>query len=233
MNYLIAVLSVVVYSLVLFGLIKSAIRRRIFSLLLCVFFGVLSAGASIGLEYFWNYFFGAFISSHSSLIFIESFIGVSLIEEGTKWLWLVVLISRWDFFDFYTDGILFACGIAAGFNLVEGAIYASLELDPISMLVRSFTAVPMHFLFAIVMGFLFARFRLEGNQFFWFSLLIPVVLHGLYDFFILQSYAELLIGAALLVLIGCLFLSVWVIRIALKADKLRMVPLDAASDTIH
>ena len=230
MSYLIAALSVIVYSLAIFWLIKSAIRRRVFSLILCVFFGILSAGASIALEYLWNYFFGAFISSHSSLIFIESFIGVSLIEEGTKWLWLVLIISRWHFFDFYTDGILFACGIAAGFNLVEGAIYASIELDPLSMVVRSFTAVPVHFLFAIVMGFLFARYKLEGNQFFWFSLLIPVVLHGLYDFFILQPYADLLMGAAILVLIGCLCLSIWIIRVALKADKLRMVPLDAVSE---
>ena len=226
MNYLIAVASIIIYSVALFWLLKLAVNRRVVPLLLCVLFGVVSAIVSLGMEYGWNYLLGEFLSSHPSLIFIESFIGVSLIEEGTKWLWLVFVISRWQFFDYYTDGVLFACGIAAGFNLVEGAIYATIELDAINMVIRSFTAVPVHFLFAIVMGFLFARFRLEGKQYFWFSLFIPVVLHGLYDFFILQQYADLLMGAAILVLIGCLCLSIWVIRVAVKADKLRLVKLD-------
>jgi RsiW-degrading membrane proteinase PrsW (M82 family) len=230
MSYLIAVTSIIIYSLTLFLLLKSVIKRRIVSLMLCVLFGVVSAIVSLGLEYGWNYFLGNFIGSHPSLIFVESFIGVSLIEEGMKWLWLVLVVSRWRFFDYYTDGVLFACGIAAGFNLVEGAIYATIELDALNMVLRSFTAVPVHFLFAIVMGFLFARFKLEGQQYFWFSLLIPVILHGLYDFFILQQYAELLMGAAILVLIGCLCLSIWIIRVAVKADKLRMVRLDNAGE---
>lgn len=230
MSYLIAVTSIIIYSLLLFWLMKLVVKRRVVALLLCVLFGVLSAIVSLALEYGWNYLLGDFISSHPSLIFIESFIGVSLIEESTKWLWLVFVINRWRFFNYYTDGVLFACGIAAGFNLVEGAIYASIELNALHMAVRSVTAVPVHFLFAIVMGFLFARFRLEGKQYLWFSLFIPVILHGLYDFFILQQYAELLMGAAILVLIGCLCLSIWIIHVAIKADKLRLVRLDNAGE---
>jgi len=222
MNHLIAAASVLLYSVGIYLLMRPGSGVRLWQLILCIGLGVFSAGMAIGLEYLWNYYLGAFIQSHHSLIFIESFIGVGLIEELSKWVLLVFIISRVGSFRFYADGILYACGIAAGFNFVESNIYATLEADPIDMVIRSFTAVPVHFLFAIVMGFLFARHKIEGNGFFWYSLLIPVVLHGLYDFFILQPYAELLIGAALLVLIGCLFLSIWVCRIAIKADKLRM-----------
>ena len=98
------------------------------------------------------------------------------------------------------------------------------------MVLRSFMTVSVHFLFGIVMGFLFARYKIEGNRFLWFSLLIPVILHGLYDFFILQPYAELLMGAAILVLVGCLCLSVWIVKIAIKADKLRIVHIDRAGE---
>jgi protease PrsW len=222
MNHVIADVSVLIYFVGIYLLMRSTSGVKPLQLIFCVFLGVLSAAAAIGLEYLWNYFLADFIRSHPSLIFIESFIGVSLIEEFSKWILLVLVVSRARSFRFYTVGILYACGIAAGFNFVESNIYATIEEDPIHMIIRSFTAVPVHFLFAIVMGFLYSRYKLEGNGFLWYSLLIPVVLHGLYDFFILQPYADLLIGAALLVLIGCLALSVWICRIAVKADKLRM-----------
>ncbi|HUR31822.1 MAG TPA: PrsW family glutamic-type intramembrane protease [Saprospiraceae bacterium] len=230
MNYIIAIVSVLIYGVIIWWLIKSRPKTTLLLPLLCVFFGILSAMISLGLEFLWNYFLGSFIGSHHSLIFVESFFGVALLEEGSKWIWLVFIISRWKNFNLYTHGILYACGIAAGFNLVEGILYATIETDALNMVLRSFTAVPVHFLFAIVMGFLFARYKIEGNRFFWFSLLIPVILHGLYDFFILQQYADLLTGAALLVLIGCLCLSVWVVNIALKADKLRIIYLDRAGE---
>lgn len=222
MNHIIAVGSVLIYSVGIYLLMRSSSGVRLWQLLLCIVLGVFSAIIALGLEYVWNYFLAGFIQSHHSLIFIESFVGVGLIEEISKWIFLVAVVSRWRSFNFYADGILYACGIAAGFNFVESNIYAAIESDPIHMVIRSFTAVPVHFLFAIVMGFLFARYKLEGSGFFWYSLFIPVILHGLYDFFILQPYAELLIGAALLVLIGCLSLSIWICRVAVKADKLRM-----------
>ena len=230
MNYLVSIVSVILYGAVILWFIKSRTRHHLLPLLLCVFFGLVSAFIAFGLEFLWNYFLAGFISSHPSLIFIESFIGVALFEEAAKWLWLILIIVNWQSFDLYTDGILYSCGIAAGFNLVEGILYASLGTDPLHMVLRSFTAVPVHFLFGIVMGFLFARYKIEGNRFLWFSLLIPVILHGLYDFFILQQYAELLMGAAILVLVGCLCLSVWIVKIAIKADKLRIVHIDRAGE---
>ena len=226
MNYLIAGVSVAVYSVLIYILIKSFSRRPALPLMTCVLFGILSALIALGLEFLWNRFLGDFISSHPSLIFFESFVGVSLLEEGAKWLWLVFVIYKWPTFKLYTDGILYTCAIAAGFNIVEGSIYAGIETEPFNMIIRSFTAVPVHFLFAIVMGFLFSRYKFENNSFFWFSLIIPVVLHGLYDFFILQQYHDLLIGAAILVLIGCLSLSIWICRTAVRADKLRVINID-------
>lgn len=223
MIYVIAVLAVILYYFIIYRFLGSRGPSSLLSVLLCIGFGVLSAGMSLALEYGWSLWLGEFILSHKSLVFIESFFGVALIEEGTKWLFLVYAVSRWNSFARYSDGIIYTCGIAAGFTLVENLLYAVIETSLPDMAVRVFTAIPVHFLFAIVMGFLFARYKLEGKQFLWFSLLIPVVLHGLYDFFILQQYAELLMGAALLVLAGCLSLSIWICNTAKRADRLRVI----------
>ncbi|MEP6793461.1 MAG: PrsW family glutamic-type intramembrane protease [Saprospiraceae bacterium] len=222
MIYIVSFVSVLVYSLLIFWLVRSSTNEKPVRLLFCVLLGMVSAAVALLAEYFWNLLFGDFIAAHRSLIIIESFIGVGLIEETTKWLWLVFVAYRWGSFDRYSDGILYACGIAAGFNLVEGLLYIRNDGELMNILVRSFTAVPVHFLFAIIMGFLVARYKFENRKFLWFSIGIPVVLHGLYDFFIFQQYTELLMGGAMLVFAGCLSLSIWVCRNALRADRLKL-----------
>src|SRR5688500_3776738 len=137
MNHVVAVASVLIYSGVVFLLIRSVSRIRIPLLLLCMVLGVLSAMISIGLEYAWNYYLNIFIRSHYSLVFIESFIWVTLIEEASIWICLVCVIARWQSFNLHADGILCACGIAAGFNMVESKLYASIESNPINMVIRS------------------------------------------------------------------------------------------------
>ncbi|MEP6645510.1 MAG: PrsW family glutamic-type intramembrane protease [Saprospiraceae bacterium] len=222
MIYLVSFSSVIVYSVLIYWLVHRTSDERPSSFLICVLMGAASAGVALILEYLWNYFLGNFIASHRSLIFFESFVGVGLIEESAKWAWLALVIYRWVSFNRYSDGILYACGIAAGFNLVEGFLYITTDDDLQNIFIRSFTAVPVHFLFGILMGFFWARYRLEHQSvFFWISLLLPLLIHGLYDFFILQQYTELLMGGSLLVFIGCLSLSIWVCRNAIRADRLR------------
>jgi RsiW-degrading membrane proteinase PrsW (M82 family) len=189
---------------------------------LCILLGIFSAGLGVALEYSWNELMGSLINAHPSLVFIESFVGVGAFEELAKWLWLVFVISRWTSFDRYSTGILYACGIAGGFSLIEGGLYGWMYGDMVSIIIRGISAVPVHFLFGIIMGFLFARYKFESRRFFWPSLIVPIALHGLYDFFLFQKYADLLIGVALLVFAGCLSISVWFCLYALKSDRLRL-----------
>ncbi|MGB4849048.1 MAG: PrsW family glutamic-type intramembrane protease [Saprospiraceae bacterium] len=221
MIYTVSLISVLIYSLLILWLVRSASNEKPGKLFFCVFLGMVSAGVALLAEYFWNIFLGDFIANHRSLIILESFLGVGGIEETAKWLWLVFVVYRWRSFDRYTDGILYTCALAAGFNLVEGFLYIRSDWGLMNILIRSFTAVPVHFLFAIIMGFLFARYKFENYTFLWSSIMIPVMLHGLYDFFILQQYTELLMGGAILVFAGCLSLSIWVCRNALRADRLK------------
>ncbi|MEO5906084.1 MAG: PrsW family glutamic-type intramembrane protease [Saprospiraceae bacterium] len=222
MIFVIIAVSVFLYcALILFFIYRSTGRPR-GQLFICFGFGIFSAVIAFGLEALWNHLAGDFISSHRAFVFIESFFGVGLIEEFAKWIWLVLVIRSWSQFLRYTDGIVFAVAMAAGFSLAEGVAYAIFDVGIGDIIIRGLTAVPVHFLFAIIMGFLFARYKLESSQFFWFSLLIPAFLHGLYDFFILQEFTDLLMGAAILVLLGSLALSIWVCRVAIRADRLRI-----------
>ncbi len=212
-------LTVMLYGAILYWGIGRHSNDKPRHLLFCVAMGIVSAGVALALEYLWYVMTHTLIDAHPGFVFLESFIGIALIEEAAKWAWLPLWIRRWPVFDRYTDGILYACGIAAGFNLVEGTLYVVTEGMMSTMMVRSFTAIPAHFLFAIVMGFLFSRYRFESKRFLGYSLFIPVVLHGMYDFFIFQSYSDLLMGGALIVMAGVLGLSVWLCRMALRADK--------------
>ena len=221
MNFLVAFVAILFFSALIFWFVKSHTPKKHGVLMLGVGLGVAAALLALALEYLWSLVLGPFILTHHSLVFLESFIGVSLIEEGAKWLFLIALLSGWRRFNFYTDGILCACAIATGFTLVESMLYAYTGSDTGEILIRSITAVPAHFLMAMIMGFLYGRHLIEGKQFLLFSLVIPMIIHGVYDFFIFQQFAELLTGAALLVLLGCGFLSLWVCRTAMRADKVR------------
>lgn len=222
MNYALSILTVIFYGTIILWFLWRRRKEKPSYLLWCVAMGLGSALLALLLEYGWHLLFTDWIEAHSTFIFLESFIGVSLVEESAKWLWLILIIRRWRAFVAYVDGILFACGIAAGFNLFEGLLYAYTEQELSSVVVRGLTAVPMHFLFAVVMGFLFARFKMESRRFLWFSLFIPVILHGLYDFFIFQQFTEALMGGAIVVLLGCLLLSLWICRTAIRADEMRL-----------
>ncbi len=222
MTFLVPVLAVMIYSAIMYVILRRHSAESPLYLLLCVAMGIGAAAISFGLEYLWTFLLAPVIDSHPSLVIVESFVGVSLIEESAKWIWFVLFMRHWAHFDRYTDGILYGCGLAAGFSLVEGILYGIVHLDAVQSLIRGLTAVPVHFMFGIIMGFLFARYKLESDRFFWLSLLIPVLLHGLYDFFILQEFAEMLMGAALLVFVGSLSLSIWVCRTAYRVDRRNM-----------
>lgn len=219
MIYAVAPLFTALYAALLYWFLGRQSPEQWRNLLLCIGMGILSASAGWGLEYAWHLLTESFIESHPGFVFLESFVGVALIEEVVKWVWFPLVIRHWSIWKSYGQGVMYACAIAAGFNLVEGALYALAFEDVSYLVIRGLTAVPSHFLFAIIMGFLFARYRFETGRFFWYSLWIPVVLHGIYDFFVLQTFSETLMGGALLVLAGCLALSIWVCRTVLRVDQ--------------
>lgn len=128
--------------------------------------------------------------------FWDGFVVAAFSEELFKWLVFMLLIWRNKNFNEKMDGIVYAVFISLGFAAVENLLYVFGAEDGHSVgLVRAITAVPAHALFGIAMGFHFglARFSKSGGGNLMASLLVPIILHGIYDFLLMAEKPFLLL----------------------------------------
>ncbi len=101
-----------------------------------------------------------------------------------------------------------------GFATLENILYVS-QYGMGNAIVRMFTAVPAHASFAVVMGYYvgLAKFRNQAVLLQLQGLLMAVILHGAYDFFLMINSIPLITAGALVsLLLG--------IRFSLKAIRL-------------
>jgi len=128
--------------------------------------------------------------------FYTSFIEAGLVEEGFKFLALYLLIWRNPNFNESFDGIVYAVFVSLGFAAVENIFYVA-EGGYKVALVRSLTAVPAHAIFGIRMGFYFGiahMYQEIRTSYLLKAFLIPVILHGIYDFMLLSQIYLLLLA---------------------------------------
>lgn len=120
-------------------------------------------------------------------LFINIFIGVALIEEFCKWLMVYVLSYNSKEFDEIYDIIVYSTFVALGFACFENLLYVFSGGVQIGI-IRAFLAVPCHVCAGIFMGYylgLAKTNKLVGKasaKFVMMSILMPTVLHGIYDY---------------------------------------------------
>ncbi len=181
-------------------------------LLLAFALGMLSTIPAMKLEAF-----GASMGIDESLsllhLLVSSFIVVAFSEELVKFLCLILIFSR-SFFNEPLDGIVYAVMIAMGFATVENIFYAD-RFGLQTTLLRAFTAVPAHAVFAVLSGYYvgLAKFD-EKNRILLLlkGLFLAVLIHGIYDFFILQDFYDWLITFSTLTLAISLYFSIKLIK---------------------
>lgn len=149
-------------------------------------------------------------------VFFFALIFVGLIEEFFKFICLALPYFRKEFNE-PLDGVVYAVLIAMGFATLENIIYADRFGMP-TVALRAFTAVPAHGAFAVIMGYYVGLSKLDSDNLerlkkIGFGLGLATLLHGLYDFFIIQQYAEWLMSLATLVLVFSVYLAYRMIRI--------------------
>lgn len=156
--------------------------------------------------------------------FVHATVEVALVEEGFKWLVLMLFAKKCKHFNSLFDGIIYAVFVSLGFAAFENVLYV-LQNGWATAIMRAVLSVPGHMFFAVLMGLFFSDYYMTGlahkteveckrkglliaNQPEFsetkplvLSLLVPTLAHGLFDFFLfvgtplcLIAYAALVVG---------------------------------------
>ena len=126
--------------------------------------------------------------NHYTTAFFDAFIVAASTEELFKFL-AVFLIFYWSKqFNERFDGIVYAVFVSLGFALVENIMYV-FNYDSMQVgYLRAITAVPAHTLFGVAMGYSLGLAKFGKGpkaKHLILALLIPIVLHGIYDWLIM------------------------------------------------
>ncbi len=128
---------------------------------------------------------------------------MAFFEELGKFIFLRYHFFRKDEFDEPYDGIVYAVLIGMGFATFENLFYVFGDGGSWQIaVIRLVTAVPAHAIFAIAMGYHvgLAKFHPEKRgSLLLRGLLYAVILHGAYDFFLMQESVP---GLSLVAIVG-------------------------------
>jgi len=172
-------------------------------LILCFVFGCISVLPILVVELFLGGI--ASFSDPAMSAFYNAFIVASLTEELFKFLVLYLIIWKRKEFNQYYDGIVYAVFVSLGFAFVENILYV-IQSGFTVALMRAVLSIPGHGFFGVAMGYFFALARFnpqKRTKLLWLSLLIPILLHGVYDF--LLFYVEGITNPAIMVAIFVCF----------------------------
>ena len=125
--------------------------------------------------------------------FVSAFFGAAIPEELFKLLVLWGYSMRQRAFDEPMDGIVYGATASLGFATLENIMYVSGEGGS-AAIVRAFTAVPGHAFLGAIMGAYVGRARFadhpgERRALMGKALLVPILLHGAYNFPLLAANA--------------------------------------------
>ena len=213
LTYPLAVLPAVLIAFFIYQLDRND-RETHRSLLICFVLGMLMTIPVIQIESLETYLPHQGTQLTLGSLFFSTFVLVALVEEVFKLLPLLLFAFPRKYFSEPFDGIVFAVMIAMGFALIENIFYAY-QLGWQTTLVRAFTAVPAHGALAVIMGHYVGRAKFDPERrwaLIGWGLIQVIVIHGLYDIFIIQDYNENLMAITALVLTLSLYYAIHLIR---------------------
>ena len=135
-------------------------------------------------------------------------------EEMAKRLMLWLFLRKCKEFDEHMDAVVYAVCVGMGFAATENILYlfSNLQSWVATGIMRALISVPAHFFFAIIMGYFYslAHFRLGRIRILdaVFTLLVPVLAHGIFDalLFVSAMSQELAGILTLVFIVGFFFL---------------------------
>lgn len=210
--------------IIMYLIYKRDLQKEPIKMLVKAFFGgVLSIGITLVIAIPLSYFEGQ-VPTGFLRSFYTAFFCAGIPEEFAKWIIFFWLINKAKDFDQYYDGILYAIFISMGFALVENILYVMKGGMGVAIL-RSITAVPAHMLFAIPMGYFLSLSKFEqgkeAKRHIRMSLLVPILLHGTYDFILMYADANSKISPllSLVLVLAFVVFDIYMWRLGLRKIK--------------
>lgn len=148
--------------------------------------------------------------------FLKAFFIVGFIEEFSKYIIIRYFAQPSNAFNEPFDGIVYAVMVSMGFAATENIFYV-LEGGYHTALARAFTAVPAHATFGILMGYFMGKAKFSNHKIVLnlFGLLLAIIFHGAYDFFLFIDFIPgIWVGAFV-----SLFIGIILSRKAIKAHQ--------------
>ena len=136
--------------------------------------------------------------------FVKAFFVVALIEEFSKYIMVRGFLQPRKGFNEPFDGIIYAVMVSMGFAAVENIMYVIQGGIDVA-LIRSFTAIPAHATFGIIMGYYMGKAKFSNNRMKWnlIGLSLAILFHGAYDFFLFIGFIPgISIGAFISLIVG-------------------------------
>ena len=157
-----------------------------------------------------------FFSGTLQSTFAKAFIVAGLVEEGIKLAVVRFYVFNKTDFDEITDGITYTITASMGFACFENILYSTGDLS--TVMLRAFTAVPLHAIASGVMGYYIGYSKFSGTNQIAKGLLFAVLIHGLYDFML---FTNSILGYLVLpLLIVCWFILRKLHKTALRLDRM-------------
>ena len=148
-------------------------------------------------------------------ILLYAFLGVALVEEVCKWFMVYLIGYHSKEFDELYDGLVYSIFVSLGFAFIENLLYIIMTSSISTALLRAVSAVPSHACDAVFMGYyisLAKQYSLVGKKEaekknLRLSILIPALLHGVYDYCLMSNY-DILVGIFVVFVIVLYFISI-------------------------
>ena len=195
-------------------------------LLSLVILGVLSTALASLAEQLGDFLLAWFVPENTALYqVLLYFIVVGLSEEGFKYLLLRNRTWNAPQFNCQFDGVVYAVFVSMGFALWENIGYV-LRFGMSTAVARAVTAIPGHACFGVFMGVWYGvakRQAMAGEKdnsvrSRRLAVLVPTLLHGLYDYLAMQNSDRA--GLAFLAFVSLLFIASWrLARVNARRDR--------------
>ncbi len=139
-----------------------------------------------------------FLQANIAGAFLHVLLSIALVEEGYKYL-ASFIISYDNKNNNYTfDSIVYCAFVALGFAFFENLLYLkTLSLN--SIVLRAFTAVPVHLSCGIMMGYFLSKAKQDIKREkinFLKALMAPVMVHSIYNYYLVYITSEFRIHLA-------------------------------------